>query len=37
MKLLRAGVTFRDYSQWAWKIPERFVANRYFVSAHGCE
>ena len=20
----------------AWKIPERFVANRYFVSAHGC-
>ena len=22
--------------QQAWKIPERYVANRYFVSAHGC-
>jgi Xaa-Pro aminopeptidase len=36
MELLRAGVSFRDYSQRAWTIPERFVANRYFVSAHGC-
>jgi len=36
MELLRAGTSFRDYSEWAWKIPERFVANRYFVSAHGC-
>jgi Xaa-Pro dipeptidase len=36
MELLRAGMSFRDYSQQAWKIPERFVANRYFVSAHGC-
>jgi Xaa-Pro dipeptidase len=36
MELLRTGMSFRDYSQQAWKIPERFVANRYFVSAHGC-
>jgi Xaa-Pro aminopeptidase len=36
MELLRAGVSFRDYSEQAWTIPERFVANRYFVSAHGC-
>jgi Xaa-Pro aminopeptidase len=36
MQLLRAGTSFRDYSDQAWKIPERFVANRYFVSAHGC-
>ena len=36
MELLRAGTSFRDYSERAWKIPERFVANRYFVSAHGC-
>jgi Xaa-Pro aminopeptidase len=36
MKLLRAGMSFRDYSQQAWSIPERFVANRYYVSAHGC-
>lgn len=36
MELLRAGVSFRDYSQRAWTIPERFVANRYYLSAHGC-
>jgi Xaa-Pro aminopeptidase len=36
MELLRPGVTFREYSDRAWRIPERFVANRYFVSAHGC-
>jgi Xaa-Pro aminopeptidase len=36
MELLRPGVTFREYSDRAWTIPERFVANRYFVSAHGC-
>ena len=34
--LLRAGTSFRDYAERAWTIPERFVANRYFVSAHGC-
>ena len=36
LELLRAGVSFHDYSQRAWRIPERFVANRYYVSAHGC-
>src|SRR3954469_5481199 len=36
MALLRAGVSFRDYADRAWKIPERFVANRYYLSAHGC-
>jgi Xaa-Pro aminopeptidase len=36
MALLRAGMSFREYSEQAWTIPERFVANRYFLSAHGC-
>jgi Xaa-Pro dipeptidase len=36
MDLLRAGVSFREYSEQAWAIPARFVANRYYVSAHGC-
>jgi len=36
MELLRAGTSFREYAERAWTIPERFVANRYFVSAHGC-
>jgi Xaa-Pro dipeptidase len=36
IELLRPGVTFREYSENAWTIPDRYVANRYFVSAHGC-
>lgn len=36
MQILRPGVSFREYSERAWEIPERFVANRYYVSAHGC-
>lgn len=36
MQILRPGISFREYSERAWEIPERFVANRYFVSAHGC-
>src|SRR3954471_6077054 len=36
MQLLRAGTSFRDYAEQAWEIPERFVANRYYLSAHGC-
>jgi Xaa-Pro aminopeptidase len=36
MGLLRAGTSFREYSEQAWKIPDRYVANRYYLSAHGC-
>jgi Xaa-Pro dipeptidase len=36
MQLLRPGVSFREYAERAWTIPERFVANRYYLSAHGC-
>jgi Xaa-Pro dipeptidase len=36
MQLLRAGTSFREYAERAWTIPERYVANRYYVSAHGC-
>jgi Xaa-Pro dipeptidase len=36
LELLRAGTSFREYSERAWQIPERFVANRYYLSAHGC-
>ena len=35
MAILKAGMTFRDYSEQAWDIPERYVANRYYLSAHG--
>ena len=36
MQILRPGVSFREYSERAWEIPDRFVANRYYLSAHGC-
>jgi Xaa-Pro dipeptidase len=36
MEIIRPGMTFREYADEAWTIPERYVANRYFVSAHGC-
>ena len=34
--LLRPGLSLRDYARAAWKIPDRFADNRYFLSAHGC-
>lgn len=35
MAVLQPGMTFRDYAEKAWEIPERYFANRYFLSAHG--
>jgi Xaa-Pro dipeptidase len=32
----RPGLSFREFADLAWEIPARFVANRYFCSAHGC-
>lgn len=36
MDILGPGVTFREYSERAWDIPEQYFANRYYLSAHGC-
>ena len=36
MDILRPGMSFRDYAEAAWEIPERYFANRYYLSAHGC-
>jgi len=35
MEILRPGLGFREYSERAWTIPERYLANRYYLSAHG--
>ena len=35
MDLLRAGISFREIAERAWKIPPEYVDNRYFVIAHG--
>lgn len=36
MAILRPGLGFRDYADQAWDIPEKYYANRYYLSAHGC-
>mgnify|MGYP000170993520 CR=1 FL=1 len=36
MSILRPGMTFREYADEAWNIPEKYYANRYYLSAHGC-
>lgn len=35
MELIKPGVSFREYSQRAWDIPEKYYDNRYYLSAHG--
>lgn len=35
MEIVRAGMTFREIAEKAWKIPDSFADNRYFVLAHG--
>ena len=34
--ILRPGLSFREYAEGAWDIPEKYHANRYYLSAHGC-
>ncbi|MDV7145391.1 Xaa-Pro peptidase family protein [Tropicimonas sp. TH_r6] len=36
MSILRPGMSFRDYADAAWDIPETYYAHRYYLSAHGC-
>lgn len=34
-ELLRPGVSFAEYSEKAWQIPDEFIDNRYGVIVHG--
>jgi Xaa-Pro aminopeptidase len=35
LRLLKPGLTFRDWSEQAWPMPPAYVANRYVCLAHG--
>lgn len=35
LDIIRPGMTFREYADKAWDIPEKYLANRYYLSAHG--
>ena len=36
MDIIKAGMSFPDYAVQAWDISEKYYANRYYLSAHGC-
>jgi len=36
MEIIKPGLSFRDYANQAWNIPDTYYANRYYLSAHGC-
>lgn len=33
--ILKPGMSFREYADKAWNIPDKYHANRYYLSAHG--
>jgi Xaa-Pro aminopeptidase len=33
--IIKPGLSFREYAERAWDIPDRYFANRYYLSAHG--
>ena len=35
VELIRPGLSFRDYAERAWKIPDEYLANRYPMITHG--
>lgn len=35
MNILKPGLSFREYADMAWDIPEKYYNNRYYLSSHG--
>lgn len=35
LELLRPGLSFREYAERSWVLPDEFVANRYVCLVHG--
>ncbi len=35
-ELLRPGLTFREFAEKCWPVPEEYVPNRYMMMLHGC-
>ncbi|WP_067095726.1 M24 family metallopeptidase [Marinomonas atlantica] len=36
IELLKPGMSFKEYSEKAWRIPKEFQKNRYLAVVHGC-
>jgi len=35
-ELLRPGLTFREFAEKSWPMPDEYVPNRYMMMLHGC-
>jgi Xaa-Pro aminopeptidase len=35
-ELLRPGLTFREFAEKCWPVPDEYVPNRYMMMLHGC-
>lgn len=35
LSVIRAGMSFEEFNRRQWQIPERYLANRYSLAAHG--
>lgn len=35
MDIIKPGMSFKNYSEKAWNIPNQYHSNRYYLSAHG--
>lgn len=35
LSIIKPGMEFREYAEKAWDIPNKYAANRYYLSAHG--
>ena len=36
VELLKPGLTFREFAERCWPVPDDFVPNRYMMMVHGC-
>lgn len=35
LSIIRPGMTFVEFNEWSWRIPEKYVPYRYTLAAHG--
>jgi Xaa-Pro aminopeptidase len=35
-ELLRPGLSFREFAEKSWPVPDQYVPNRYMMMVHGC-
>jgi Xaa-Pro aminopeptidase len=36
LELLRPGLSFREFAEKCWSVPDEYVPNRYMMMLHGC-